>query len=696
MVKIEIDGKKVEARDNATVLEAALEAGTYIPNLCYHPDLESIGACRLCIVEIEGMRGLPPSCTVKVRDDMVVRTNTKKLKDLRRDLVWLLLTECSKDVLREGTQFKKVVDYVGMKDILPGFEPERKSIPIDEDDPLFIRDLNLCILCGRCYRACKEIRGVSAIGLVNRGIKSYISTSYDRPLRDTVCRFCGACVEVCPTGALREKREFTEEDRKEALVPCMKACPAGIDVPRYVNLIAEKKYQDAISVIRERVPFPLSLGCVCPHPCEDVCRRCDVNEAICIKELKRFVADIDSGEWKKKITVAPNTGKKVAVVGAGPAGLTAAWFLRKKGHSVTIYDSLPKPGGMMRAGIPRYRLPDETLDREIKVIEEIGIEIKTNVKIESVDRLFDEGADVVFLAVGAPKGMKMGIPGEDALRVLDGVDVLRDINFGKKIELGNVVAVVGGGNVAVDVARSVLRSGVRDVSILYRRSREEMPAFEEEIDYAQEEGVNFEYLTAPKKVEARGEKIAVECVRMELGKPDASGRRRPVAIKGSEFSVEPDYLITAIGQRSDVPEGFCVDTDKRGRILADSEHLSCKREGVFAGGDVVSGPATVIGAIQQGRIAAMNIDKHLGGNGEIFERIAEVETPDGHIGCIEDFSTLSRASVPVIAVEKRLDREFPEVEHSLEAEVARAEANRCLRCGLRLLISKAPEPPTGM
>lgn len=694
MVTINVDGKDIQAEAGATVLEACLGAGIYIPNLCYHPDLEPLGACRLCVVEIDGMRGLPPSCTVQATEGMIVRTDTEKLRQLRQDLIWLLLTECPEDELREGTQFKKVVDYIGLKDVLPGFVPERKQVPVHEDDPLFIRDLNLCILCGRCHRACKEIRGISAIGLANRGIKSYVATSYDRPLRETVCRFCGACVEVCPTGALREKQPVDAQNRENTLVPCRVACPAGIDVPRYVNLIAGQRYQDALNVIREKVPFPLSLGCVCPHPCEDVCRRREVNEAICIKDLKRYVAETDSGDWKDKITVSPDTGKHVAIVGSGPAGLTAAWFLRKKGHDIVVYEMGPKAGGMMRAGIPPYRLPDEALDCEIQAITELGVDIRTNTKIESVDRLFQEGADAVFLAPGAPKGVHMNIPGGDSPRVLDGIDVLYQINLGENVELGQSVAVVGGGNVAVDVSRSLLRIGVTNVTLLYRRTREEMPAFAHEIGAAQEEGVAFRYLTAPVAVTQSNGKINVDCIHMELGSPDASGRRKPIPVEGSRFGLELDYLIMAIGQRSEIPASLCADTDDRGRIRTEGGGASsCKRPGLFAGGDAVTGPATVVGAIKQGQAAAVDIDKYLGGTGEIFEPIAPIETPDGCLGTVDDFSALARAKVQTIPIGQRIRPSFPEVEAVFDEETARSEANRCLRCGLRLLINKPPEPP---
>ena len=313
--------------------------------------------------------------------------------------------------------------------------------------------------------------------------------------------------------------------------------------------------------------------------------------------------------------------------------------------------------------------------------------------MESVDELFDKGAEAVFLAIGACKSMKMGMSGEDNPRVLDGVDVLYKINFEEEIHLGDSVAVVGGGNVAVDVARSALRVGVKNVSILYRRTREEMPAFDEEIEYAEEEGVSVQFLVAPVRVSTEADKIAVECIRMKLGEPDSSGRRRPAPIKGSEFTTQFDYLIVAIGQQSEVFEGFGVEADKRGRIAADSASLSCKRNGVFAGGDVVTGPATVIGAIQQGRIAAMNIDKYLGGDGNIVEQGGEIGQPNPCIGPIEGFSKLERSETPVLPVAKRLSPDSPEVECTLDEETARAEANRCLRCLLRLGISKAPEPP---
>ena len=691
MIHITIDGKKIDAKPGQTVLEAATDAGIYIPNLCFHPNLKPIGSCRLCIVSIENIRGYPIACHTKVTEGMVVQTNTEKLQRLRRNLIWLILSNYPKDI-PIGSQLKQVVEYVGVNELLKKYVPESRDLPIFSEDPLFVRDLDKCILCGRCVQICQEVRGVGAIGLVNRGINTRVDTSFGMGLKDSGCRFCRACVEVCPSGALVDKQEYDAESREKVLVPCTANCPAGTDIPRYVRLIAEGRYQDSIEVIRQKYPFPYVLGLVCNHPCEMGCSRGELNEPISIRELKRVVAAKDNRRWKKKVTIAPDTGKKIAIVGSGPAGLTAAWFLRKKGHKITVFEMLSKPGGMLKAGIPDYRLPPAVLEKEIEDITDIGVEIKTNTKVASTKELFEEGFDVVFLAMGAPKGYRMGLPGEDDPRVLDGILALRDINFGKPVDIKGDVAVVGGGNVAIDIARCALRIGAKSVTILYRRTREEMPAYEHEIDDALDEGVDIKYLTNPVRVIPGKDRLQVECVSMKLGDPDQSGRRRPVPIEGSEFILSLDRLILGIGQQTEIPEDISVELNKRGRVVVDENTLQTSEKNVFAGGDMVSGPASVIEAIQMGRVAATSIDKYLGGDGEIEQKYIEDEEEDPFIGREDGFAEKKRAKSAKLAVEKRFPG-FPLVEFGLTEEAAVKEAKRCLRCQLRLHIDQPPLPP---
>jgi len=692
MITLTIDGKKVQAKEDQTVLETAIENDIYIPNLCYHPNLKPIGSCRLCIVDIEKMRGHPIACHTKVSDGMVVKTKTDKLQNLRKNLVWLILSNYPKDIPKDS-QLKKVVEYVGVNNILSEYVPASRDLPIFDEEPLFVRDMNKCILCGRCVQMCQEVRGVGAIGLINRGIDTVVGTNQEEQMDESGCKFCRACVEVCPSGALYDKEEIIETTREEKLLPCQHGCPAGTDIPRYVRYTAEGRFDDAIAVIREKFPFPHSLGMVCHHPCETECSRGEINEPISIREIKRFVAENDEKKWKKKLSFAKDSGKKVAIVGAGPAGLTAAWFLRLQGHDITVFEALPKAGGMLKAGIPDYRLPPELLDKEIGDIKDVGVKIKTNSPVSSTKSLFDKGFDAIFLAMGAPKGFSIGLPGEDDSRVLDGISSLKKINFNEEVNIKGDVAVVGGGNAAIDVARSSLRMDETNaVTVLYRRTRQEMPAYEHEIEDAIDEGVEMKYLVNPVRVIPKKDKIHVECVRMELGKPDESGRRRPVPIEGSEFSLKLDRLIMAIGQQSDVPTDFGVELSKRGRVVADEESLETSEKGVYAGGDLVSGPASVIEAVQMGRVAACSIDKHLGGSGEIEQQLTEHDEVSPYLGREEDFADRKRVEIRKIPVKDRFPG-FCQVEQCMAKDEAIKESERCLRCQLRLKIDQPPMPP---
>ena len=722
-IKLTIDEQTVDVEKGATVLQAAQAAGIYIPTLCYHPNLQPYGGCRLCIIEIENMRGFPTACTTPAAEGMKVATNTPQLQELRRAFMQLILTEhpnacltchrrercepydiCLRHVTvnercvtcpkNKRCELREVVDYIGITELTLPYK--YKSLPVDfAREPLIMRDYNFCILCGRCVQMCADVRRIGAIDFAKRGYDTVVGTAFDKPLQDSGCRFCGACVEVCPTGALTDTAAAFKPEKhwEEAAVPCKHACPAGINVPLYVYLIGEGKFQEALAIIREKVPFPGTLGRVCIHPCEEACRRSALNDPISIKFLKRFVADRDYGFWKPLSRKLPPTGRKAAIIGSGPAGLTAGYYMAKAGHTVTVFEQFSKAGGMMRVGIPDYRLPPEVLDGEIETIKEAGVEIKLNTKVESVDSLFDQGYEAVFLAPGAHRGQSLGVEGDNLPGVFDGASFLRDVNLGKKVDVGKKVAVIGGGNVAIDGARVALRLGATDVHIIYRRTRAEMPASPEEVEAALDEKIQIDFLTGHLKVSQKNGKLVLTCNRMELGEPDASGRRRPMPVKGSEVDVEYDIIIGAIGQSPEIPAGFKVKTARGNTIQIDSKTMATSRQRVWAGGDAVTGPASVIEAIAAGRTAASSIDKFFGGSGNIDEEL----TKERKIGICagltaEDFAGQPRVKMPCLPPAQVVNN-FTEVETGLLNDGAVAEGKRCFQCGFRLQISQVQRPP---
>ncbi len=720
---ITIDEQQVITKDNVSIFEAAIKASIYIPNLCFHPDLPSTGECGLCLVKIEGKEDLAISCNTLVTENMLVYTNTTEIRQKQREALKNILAEhpsacltcwrkerckpfdiCLRNVSvtercvtcpkNRRCELQKVVDYLELEPIEIPYE--YRSLPVNRDNPFFDLDYNLCIACGRCIRACRDFRGIKALDFIELdGHK--VAGPVKGNHKESGCKFCFTCVEVCPTGALvdREARYHAIPEWEEYVVPCRQACPAHIDIPRYIYLISEGKYSEALAVIREKVPFPGSLGRVCIHPCEQACRRGELNkdEPICIKFLKRYAADHDSGLWKQNSKKVSATGKRVAVVGSGPAGLTAAFYLAKKGHSVTVFEALPKTGGMMRVGIPSYRLPWNILDAEIKEIENVGVEIKTNARIEFLDDLFKNGFDAIFISIGAHKGTKAGVKGEDSPGVMDGVDFLRNVSLGQKVQIGKKIAVIGGGNAAIDCARVALRIGAQKVTIVYRRTRAEMPAAPEEVAEALHEGVEIIFLAAPNEIRVRNDGLLeLECTKMKLGEPDASGRRRPVPLKGSEFVTEYDNIISSIGQTADIPPKFEVEIGRGNVIKVNEETLATNRKGVFAGGDIVTGPASVIGAIAHGRKTASSIDKYLDGNGIIDETLTAEEKPDPSFGEDVDFSNWKQAKMLCIDNNKRLSG-FIEVELGYDEPTAQKEAKRCLRCDMRLRISEPVLPP---
>ncbi len=410
----------------------------------------------------------------------------------------------------------------------------------------------------------------------------------------------------------------------------------------------------------------------------DTCLCSRLNGAISIKALKRFVADRDTGKWKQFCKKLPSTGKKIAIVGSGPAGFTAGYYLAKLGHSITVFEAFGKPGGMMRVGIPDYRLPKDILDTEIKEIQSVGIDLKLNSKIVSIDWLFGQGYDAVFLALGAHRGMKLGVEGEDNSGVIDGVAFLRGVNLGVKVKVGNEVAIIGGGYTAIDSARTALRLGAKKVQIIYRRSKVEMPASDEEVEAAIEEGIGITFLAVPVKISNHNNQLNLTCNRMELGEIDASGRRRPVPIKGSEFFMNCDVIIVAIGQTPDIPDQFNLKTTRNNTLQVDHNTLATSRQGVWAGGDAVTGPASVIEAIAAGRKAAISIDKYLGGEGVIDEQLSESRQIVAPVG-EENFVDRSRVDMLCLTPGQRVGS-FDEMELGLYELSAVEESRRCLHC----------------
>jgi NADPH-dependent glutamate synthase beta subunit-like oxidoreductase/Pyruvate/2-oxoacid:ferredoxin oxidoreductase delta subunit len=467
---------------------------------------------------------------------------------------------------------------------------------------------------------------------------------------------------------------------------CRVACPAGVNIKAYLGAIARRDFERALEIVKETNPLPGICGRVCTHPCEAECRRGEFDEPIAICALKRFIADYELSHGTKEITPIPRTKEdKIAIIGSGPAGLTAANDLVRMGYAVTIFEELPVAGGMLITGIPAYRLPRNVIEKEIDDIAQLGVEIKTNTKVESLDGLFKKGYKAVFLAIGAHKGLKLRVPGEDEFEgIVDCIQYLRKVNAGEIKTLGNRVLVIGGGNSAIDSARSAVRLGCGDVHIVYRRSRKEMPANEDEVIEAENEGVKIDYLAAPVKIIGKdGKAVGMECVRMQLGEPDASGRRRPVPIEGSEFTLEADLIISAISQKPDVEcfRGSGLNITKWDSFEVDEHTLQTNRPGVFAGGDAVTGPSTVIDAIAAGHGAARSIDRYLRevplvqDEEENMELIQHIIEPAQYT--LEKAKRIHAEKLPV---EKR-QGSFREVENVLTEDQAVAEAKRCLRCG---------------
>ena len=661
----------------------------------------ALEGCGLCVVNVEGMPEPVRACHTPVAAGMSIQTKGEAIQELRRaNLMKILarhphacvtcaqregcsLEDCSTNVPKEerccpkfhNCELRKVAEYVGVKEETPRYRSE--GLPVLDNEPLFSRDFNLCIDCARCVRVCNQVRGVDALGIVHRGGRLIVG-SVAPNLLDSACKFCGACVEVCPTGCLTDKVRQTG-DRENWLVPCVHTCPARVDVPGYIRRVAAGDLKGAAALVWEKLPLANTLGHVCFHLCENECRRGEIDDPLAICALKRFALEANDGSLLKEIVKPSETGKKVAVVGAGPAGLAAGCFLRFKGHAVTIFEAAESPGGMPSLSIPEYRLPRSVLQKDVALIRELDVEIQTGHRISTSDAmtgLLEEGFDAVLIAVGLPYSKRITLEGSELSGVHWGLEFLSDVKVGKAFDLGDEVVVIGGGNVAMDVAMTALRLSGGTVRLFCLESPEEMPAYDHERAKAEAEGIEINPSWGPTVIRGKqGEVSSVEFRRC-ISVFDEHRNFAPKFDNGQRITVDADSVILAIGQ-------------------APPKDIPSEKKGVFLAGDVAIGTAggsSVVDAVASGRAAAERIDRYLGGDGIISIDAGDHAPPSSWIGRQEGFVPLSRVSFPCAPCEERR-ADFRQIEGTYAAADAVAEAKRCLQCDLRLMLAHPSLPP---
>ncbi len=746
MSQLTIDGQRVECSGERTILQAADAAGIYIPRLCAHPDLVSatkvelsksiwqgptqitgdfcdqktgeFGRCNLCLVSVEGTSEPVNACDTPIEDGMVVHTDTAEVIRRRQQALAKILadhphacltcaqkegcsrTDCSSNVpvdqrccpLLGHCELQKVSEYIGIAGDTPKYLPADRAKITDE--PLFERDFNLCIGCSRCVRVCRDVRGADILGAVLKEDRVWVGTIKGPKLLEAECRFCGACVEVCPTGALRDK-EGAAVVRRDMPLPCASKCPAGVDIPRYLRLVAQGRNDDAVALIRSRAPLPGVLGYICFHPCEDNCRRGDIDEPVAICAAKRFAAD-HSQCGASAIEKQPTTGKRVAVIGSGPAGLSAAYFLTLSGHYVEVFDRDDSPGGMLRHAIPDYRLPPEVLNRDLQILKDIGIVFQMNRPFGNglnIDSLKEQGFNAILLAVGTSKSKILPIANADVDGIYSGLEFLQSAKQQGEPTLSGKVVIIGGGNVAIDAAMTAIRLGAADVHLVCLESREEMPAHEWEISQAVEEGITIYPSWGPQRFTAVADKVSgvdlIRCTRVF----DDAGRFTPQFNKSETKHLDAESVIVTIGQEVEknmFAETTGLNRGPGGTIKADD--YSTGTAGVFAAGDAVRGPSSVIDALAEGRRAAVGIDKYLGGNG-LYDNAPQLDKLDVPQLSSDALSLRFPRHKSVAADPRQRTSSFTLIEQTLDEKSARAEARRCLECHLRQLITPVTLPP---
>jgi len=557
-----------------------------------------------------------------------------------------------------------------------------------------------CSGCHSCEVACKQEHG---LGVGPRVVRVIEKAPYFKPL---FCHHCKEpdCALACPEDAITKDPKtgvvLHDNDKctgcnavpnksgaeKQQTSPCKAQCPAHIDVQGYVNLAAKGKFEEALALIKKASPFPSICGRVCHHPCETHCSRGDIDQSVGIHGIERFIADLDLKADKRYMPrIKDPKEDRVAIVGSGPAGLTCAYYLAIKGYPVTVFEKAAEPGGMLTTGIPSYRLPANVVEAEIQHIRDMGVTIKTGIEIGTdvtVAQLRQDGYKAIFVAVGTQECIQLGIEGEDLEGVYPALDYLGQINRGEKVALGNQVAVIGGGNAAMDAVRSARRLGAENAFIIYRRGLEEMPANAEEIEECQEEGIPIKTLTQPVRFIGKNGKVtAIECIKMKLGKPDESGRRTPEPVAGSEFTLEIDNAISALGQEADwsclTDECACTLSDW-GTMNVDPLTLQSDDPDIFAGGDAVRGPQSIIEAIADGRQAAISIDLFIKGRDLKLGRGEELKTitnPQKEV-----YNKIDPVQMPRRNAQARV-KNFDEVQQGLTEEMVIQEAKRCINCG---------------
>jgi formate dehydrogenase beta subunit len=746
-ILITIDGKEVEALKGEPILKASLKAGIYIPHLCHHPDLapfdsvapvdvcyrgeeevrsdpkgDKYRGCGLCAVEIAPTQSPVLACTTSAEEGMNVVTSSLAVSTLRRENLSLLLenhphacltcvqsescslTQCFSNVPEEerccsqtnSCELRKVAEYIGLKEDLPRYRPQ--ELYCEENKPLFVRDYNLCIGCLRCVRVCSDIIGAKALGYAV-GSQGIAVGTVKSSIEESGCVFCGACVEVCPTGALRDKNQ-NAGNCKEALIPCRTACPLGMDVPKYVFYIAHDSLIEAAQTIRDRTPLALSLSYICHHPCESQCRRGELNQPIAICDLKRLALEDKESRLVESPIRKTETGKRVAVVGAGPAGLVASYYLSVLGHAVTVFESQPEAGGMLRWAIPEYRLPRQIVFQDIKNIEAAGVKILTGVTIDKTDFRKDLSLnrwDAVFLATGAQDSKKMDVKGSSFRGVYWGLDFLREAKEGMDFDLGQKILVIGGENVSLDAAMTALRYGPSSVILACLEKREKMPAFDSKIQEAEEEGIEILPGWGVKKIEGNGQEVSGVELMACTSVFDDQGNFCPNYDESLSKFIEADSVILAIGQSPDpsfLPDDFGVRLREDGTIEVSKKTFQTDVPRLFAAGEAAFGPASAVEVLAMGRQAASSIDRYLGGRG-LEEPVAD--TGGLHQGLLwreetDRFLEWDRIKMAELPPSERT-HSFALIQIGYSKGEGKEEASRCLRCHLRFLFTPVVLPP---